>query len=303
MRVFIKRHSHDAGKWIYRGYASAWESLGYDVVLYDFLSEIPDSIAKESYLMTLDSCIIKEGDIDKISSFEKTFLYVQPNIFPDPWGSHSNFVSSLSPAKCKEITNRSRIFQWTFVDPNKEYYSCWDPITIPLAFDSINYSHYDHNDCDFSYDVCYVGGRANNGFDEKYRIMLDIFSAFATSGLKCGFFINKGLTHEQENSILRKSRVAINIHDGHQRALGLDTNERTFKSLGVTGALVSDNVQQAKSLFPQLPVANTPQEMVSAVKEMLSLADGELVTLKEKNRNEIIQNHTYIKRVERMISL
>jgi hypothetical protein len=76
-------------------------------------------------------------------------------------------------------------------------------------------------------------GRADNGFDEKYKIMMSHFSAFKDSGLKMWIFVGKNLTHEQENKLLYNSKVAINIHDAYQRELRLDTNERTFKALGL----------------------------------------------------------------------
>ena len=41
MKAYIKNHESFAGHWIYnKGYASAWESKGYDVVLYNSLSKI-----------------------------------------------------------------------------------------------------------------------------------------------------------------------------------------------------------------------------------------------------------------------
>ena len=67
--------------------------------------------------------------------------------------------------------------------------------------------------------ICYIGGRANNGFDEKYKIMLKYFAKFRHSKLKTGIFINKNLTHEQENLILCNSKVCLNIHDYYQRTL------------------------------------------------------------------------------------
>ncbi|HIL27379.1 MAG TPA: glycosyltransferase family 1 protein, partial [Nitrospinaceae bacterium] len=123
------------------------------------------------------------------------------------------------------------------------------------------------------------------------------------SGLKCGFFINKNLTHEQENETLYRSKTAINIHDTYQRILGLDTNERTFKALGATGILVSDKVLQVSCLFPNTPIANTPSDMVALVKEELEISEEERSALKEKNRNNIIENHTYIKRAQEMLAL
>ncbi len=306
MRVFIKRHPHHAGKWIYRGYASAWQHLGYDVVLYDFLSEILERDTKESYLMTLDSCILDEGDIDKISHFEKTFSYVQPNAFPSPWGSHPNYISACPPNMIEAMNKMDSVKLWSWCAASKaekkKLYSKWKDVeTIDLAFDSVNYKRTE--DCPETYDVCFVGGWANNGFNEKRRIMLEHFTELKKTNLKCGIFINKNLTHEQENHVLSSSKVALNIHDSYQRKLGLDSNERTFKSLGLTGALVCDNIAQVNHIFPSLELYDNPTKMVEMINHHVGMPRGDLQEVKESNRKLINDKHTYIKRVERMLSL
>ena len=134
----------------------------------------------------------------------------------------------------------------------------------------------------------------------KKKIMLDQFRHFKTSGLRCGFFIDKGLTHEQENKILFNSKIAINIHDIHQRELGLDVNERTFKSLGLTGFLISDDVKVMETLFPETPRAVSAPHMVELVHNYLS---QDLEEIKKANRQTILDNHTYIKRVQQLLEL
>ena len=93
--------------------------------------------------------------------------------------------------------------------------------------------------------------------------------------------------------------VSLNIHDDYQRQLGLDTNERTFKSLGLTGVMVSDNVTQIKNIFPSVPLASDPEEMVEIVKIFIN--SDELDDTKQKNRENILQNHTYVNRVKEML--
>ena len=196
---------------------------------------------------------------------------------------------------------------WTFVDVNRgtvkeTFYPLWKNITtVPLGFD--NFSYENLKDEKYKFDVCFVGGRANNGFDEKYKIMINHFAAFKDSGLKCGIFVDKNLTHEQENKILYNSKVAINIHDAYQRELGLDTNERTFKSLGLTGVLVADEEEQLHRIFPDVKRTNDPKEMVKFVKEYVSMPEEELNSIKEKNRKMISDNHTYVHRVKQLLEL
>jgi hypothetical protein len=299
--VFIKRHRSHAGKWIYEGYRAAWESLGYCARYYDNLSEI--SNFKESYyLMAIDGDIKDEPALSAVENSQKTFLYVQPNWFPAPWGLHPNFQCHCPDKTIEALNELGNVFLWSFGGDSK-YHNKWKSVaTIPLAFDSSNYVPV--IDDNIKFDVCFIGGWANNGFDEKRKIMLEYFKEFKDSGLKCGFFINRGLTHEQENAILHNSKVAINIHDAYQRALGMDTNERTFKSLGTSGLLVSDNINQIKELNMNVILKDGTREMVDAVKHcVFELTTEERLKIKSENRKEIIRNHTYIKRVKELLEI
>ena len=105
------------------------------------------------------------------------------------------------------------------------------------------------------------------------------------------------------NKILYNSKVSINIHDAYQRDLGLDTNERTFKALGLTGVLVSDDVTQVKRLFPDVKRTNDPEQMVKIVKEYVNMPDNELSKIKEENRKKVLENHTYASRIKQMMEL
>ncbi|MAL10725.1 MAG: hypothetical protein CMF74_13820 [Maricaulis sp.] len=133
--------------------------------------------------------------------------------------------------------------------------------------------------------------------------MKDTFSKFMNTKLKCGIFINKNLSHQDECNLLYNSKVALNIHDAYQRKLGLDTNERTFKSLGLNGLLVSDSISQLSNLFPEVPTSLDAQEIVNYIIEYVSYDYKKLRNIKEKNRSMIMQKHTYIKRVEELLKL
>jgi hypothetical protein len=297
MKVFIKKHNSGAGKWIYQGYKLAWESLGYNSYYYDNLEELKEET--NFYLMTLDSCINK-NNISILNKSKKTILYVQPNYFEMPWGTHPNFVSIMDKNLLPQINNLKNIIKWTFGEKSK-YFNDWGDVnTLPLAFDNISYSSIKEKN-NYIYDVCFVGGRANNGFDEKYKIMLEIFKEFKKTNFRCGFFIDKNLSHEQEKNILFNSKICLNIHDAYQRKLGLDTNERTFKSLGVNGLLISDNITQIEKLFSQVELVNSPEEYIASCSKFINMLEASVQEIKEYNKNIINKNHTYINRVKTIL--
>tara|TARA_A100001515_G_scaffold1122_1_gene1026 strand:+ start:5538 stop:6533 length:996 start_codon:yes stop_codon:yes gene_type:complete len=329
-KIYIQDHSTitGAGKWIYEGYKKAWESLGYEAeYIYGEDKELIEMIEKAnrkeeySFMITdgfynLLRCVRFPEEVDKpyseslvktkiIDNSKAIYMFSQPTNFPDPWGTHPNFVSACPHDVIDEINQIDNVKSWTWGDFEKvkdDFYSSWDKINkIPLAFDNISYEYLE--DEKYKFDVCFVGGRANNGFDEKYSIMMEHFSAFKDSSLKCGFFVGRNLTHEQENKILFNSKVSINIHDAYQRKLGLDTNERTFKSLGLTGVLVSDKIEQINNLFPDVKTTNDAKEMVKFVKEYVNMPEKELQKIKTENRKLILEKHTYTNRVKQLLDL
>lgn len=289
---------------IYNGYALAWGELGYEVIRWESLSD--DCNTKEHSLM-LTSSDIDVNQFDKwcdfLKKFDRVYMFVSPNSFPKPWGTHLNFVDLVSQNKeaVDKINKLSNIILWSFCDVSRapEYWSWWKKVNyVPLAFDHLNYSEIHDSKIDF--DVCYVGGLANNGFNTKYKIMMEYFEEFKNSGLKCGFFLNKNLSHEDEVKILTNSKVCINIHDDYQRQLQLDTNERTWKTLGINGLLVSDNVGLA--LPDNVYSTSTPKEMVEFIKEELMPYLYLFREEAEENRWEFLEYQTYVDRVESLLN-
>jgi len=296
-KVYIKSHEENAGKYIYRGYFKAWEALGYEVVNYKNLLDISND--EGFYLMAVDA-EINSTNIHVVKKAIKAYVYVQPNTFPMKWGTHPNFVSLCPDDTIKELNVLDNVVLWHWAD-SFEYHTKWKGIKkLPLAFDSISYQI--EEDDKYNFDCCFIGTWAKNGFNEKRKILLDYLGEFKNSNLKCGFFINRNISHEKENLILSSSKIAINIHDAYQQMLGLDTNERTFKSLGLTGILVSDSVRQVNTIFPNVQLAKDPKEMVQIVGDLLLKDKEQIKEMKNYNRNNVLKNHTYIKRVEEMLS-
>ena len=188
---------------------------------------------------------------------------------------------------------------WNFGNAKKEYFHKWNNVrSLPLAFDSINYKPI--KDSKYEFDICFVGGWADNGYNEKKKIMIDHFAEIKKLGLQCGIFINKNISIQDEANVLFNSKIAINIHDAYSRTLGCNSNERAFKTLGLTGFVISDKVDFVASIFPEIPMAETPQEMATLITKFI---DQDLEKVKSKNRLNIINNHSYINRVQELSNL
>jgi len=255
--------------------------------------------------MAIDGTIKNQEELSAVQNSEKTFLYVQPNSYPMPWGQHPNFQCHCPDGIIKHLNNMENVSYWNFTGEQPEtgisFYKWEKKINVvPLAFDSIAYKH--TKDERYAFDVCYIGGRANNGFDEKYKIMLNYFGKFRFSKRKVGIFIDKNLTHEQENLILCNSKVCLNVHDNWQKTLVTsDTNERTFKSLGCNGIMVSDTEGFIPRNFPDLKICDTPDQMLELSEYYLNMSDADLEKIRTKYKNLILEKHTYINRINDML--
>lgn len=308
MKVYVYDYPSHAGKWIYKGYQLAWKELGYEVITIP-LTQTFDEVVKnydEDYILMITDNGAHLNNYKVIEKSYKTFMFVQPNNFPMPWRTHPNFQCHCPDEVIEKINKIDNVFYWNFLgNPTNSGISFykWEKKIhqLPTAYDSISYKHLINDD--YAYDICYVGGRADNGFDEKYKIMLKYFAKFHHSKLKTGIFINKNLTHEQENLILCNSKVCLNIHDNYQRTLMTsDTNERTFKSLGCNGIMVSDREGFIPQHFPHLPVCDSPEEMVELTQSYLKMDPIELKSIKDKYKKLILKEHTYVHRVKTMLS-
>ena len=306
MRIYVIDYPRHAGHWIYKGYQKAWHALGYDVYPVNKIEEIEaiheQRDSNEEYMVMFVDADPQPEEIGLIERSKKAFIFAQPNQFPSPWGHHPNFRCLASDGLVDVLNQMDHVRLWTFGDDVSRHVKWKEVHTVPLAFDHIGYQPA-KDDNYKQYDICFIGGWANNGFNEKRPIMIEIFSEFMKTDLKCGFFVEKNLTHEQECALLYNSRLTLNIHDAYQRILGNDTNERTFKSLGLNGILVSDTVGQLNRLFPDLPTSLDAKGLVEITQNYLSLTEQELTDIREKNRQDILENHCYTNRVQQLLEL
>lgn len=291
-KVYLLSHPTDAGKWIYNGFYNAWKHLGYEPIWMEPKDLI--DISSSSFIMSVDSLPVNHKIYER---FDKVFLYVM-NQFSDIFQGHPNFTTQLSSNVINDINNCKNIIKYNFGLIENKYIGEWTDVQyVPLAFDNVSYKNLYKG---YIFDVCFVGGLAHNGVNTKLQIMKEYLGVFKDSGLRCGFFLNKNISHEQENKMLCNSKICLNIHDKNQHIMGLDTNERTFKSLGCGGCLVSDNVR----CLSHPPIGNliihkadSPQNMVEICKDLLT---KNLEEEREHNFEEM-KNHTYMARIKQLL--
>ena len=132
MKMYIPKYSGGAGLWIYEGYKAAWTELGYEVVELEDLKKLPNPEGKYSAMLT-------DGGLDTsnpeyyekfLSNAQNVYLFVQPTIFPKPWGVHPNFISTTPKEFQSFVNNLTNVYLWTF--SNTHYakgYMDWKTVT------------------------------------------------------------------------------------------------------------------------------------------------------------------------------
>jgi hypothetical protein len=303
MKIYIKKQEgYGAWYWIYNGYQAAWERKGYEVVRYNSLNEINTN---EKYdLMVYDIEIVNTNNLKVLENANRAYMFISPNKFVHPWGLHPNWLTPLSDETIKIVNSLDNVHLWAFIHADRyDYFYKWKKINrVSMAFDNINYLNENLEDDKYKYDICFVGSWANNGYDEKRKIMIDHFLKFKKMDIKCGIFVHQGIKNlslKKESKILFNTKIPINLHDNYQRILGLEHNERTYKSLGVNGFVVSDETNIMKEEFSHVPMAKTSDDMVKLLEKYLN---EDLSKLKQQNRDAILKDHTYKSRVEQLLS-
>ena len=66
---------------------------------------------------------------------------------------------------------------------------------------------------------------------------------------------------------------------------------------------MSDTVAQLNNLFPNVPTSLDANVLVKSAKEILSLTKEEIRGIKESSKQNILDNHCYVNRVEQLLKL
>ena len=106
MKIYVYYYPNHAWKWIYGAYQKAWASKGFDVIKIPSNRHISETVdTSEEYMLMVTDAAANEGhNLEVIEKSYKTFLYVQPNEFPRPWGAHPNFTSIATEATIEQIS-------------------------------------------------------------------------------------------------------------------------------------------------------------------------------------------------------
>lgn len=96
------------------------------------------------------------------------------------------------------------------------------------------------------------------------------------------------------------AKVCPNFSEPHSTDYGFDIVERPFKIMAAGGLCISDYVEGACDILPDMPTFKTYNEMVDLIDKGIR---GDLDEVAVKCRDHVLSHHTYFDRVAKMLDL
>lgn len=115
---------------------------------------------------------------------------------------------------------------------------------------------------------------------------------------------NITLKQEEERKIYSASIVCPNIHEEHQRRLGGDFNERTFKIIASGGFEICDNVKVLRRYFTEkeLVIGENDKDWFNKIDYYIKYPNKRETIIKA-GRKKVLAKHTYHNRAQQFVDL
>lgn len=104
------------------------------------------------------------------------------------------------------------------------------------------------------------------------------------------------IPQDEEKHVLKSANICLNVHELHSQELGYDVIERPFKLMSNKCFVISDYVQRLHNLFPEMPMAKTPEEFKFLVDFWLKPENREKKEYIISRQYEAVMAHTYFDR-------
>lgn len=336
------RHTIYAGRTIFHGYQNAFLDMGYDfqsVSAEDDIENVFAEFAPDILMMSLDSFSLKYLDPKLISRYKKKGLkvFVNTPFWHTPFSkTRINEISSL--AENKEHINliKSRDFgdvYYNVCEPGDPRMTGFEEVTgyklytIPLAADKIalNGILVEKFKADISFIGTYLPSKRKY-FEEyvfplRQKFNLKIYGQdWTVSDRFLGWIQRAGqyfnipflrsfrkpkLELTDEANIYKSSVISINVHEEHQKKIGRDCNERTFKIPFCGGFEITDDVACIRKYFKEgeeIIIAKDEQDWLDKIEYFIKNPDRRLPIIKA-GRERILRDHTYHNRARQILDI
>lgn len=171
---------------------------------------------------------------------------------------------------------------------------------IPMenAGDPLLYQPVDH-DSKWSYEIGFLGGRWGYKAHNLDKYIMPLLKKH-----KCGVFgwggwppPSRKITDSEGNRLFASSKVCPSVSEPHTTLYGIDIPERIFKVPLSGGFTISDPVKGIERITKDvIPLAKNPQQWFDIIEHYLK-HDDERRELAKRQREHMLQNHTYFDRM------
>lgn len=155
------------------------------------------------------------------------------------------------------------------------------------------------------YDFIYLGGRWPYKAQTIDKFLLPVLKSSKSYRLHgwgdwpAG--ISQGLlSDDMANEFLGSGKIGPCISEAHTQRYGIDIPERAFKLALCNTLIVHDPVIQIKSMIPSSVVASSAENYIQMC-EYYSKEDEKRKELVNKQREEVLKNHTYHNRMSALL--
>ncbi len=327
-----------AAKFIYEGYKDAFMDLGLQfkpltssddckAVLREYKPDILISSLTHYHHKFIDLEVIRQHRKKGLVFFTQMYTWKKVN---DQYGgsdlkSDQKLVSLIKKGLAGDI-----FFSWIEQDdPLIDGFTKSTGFSFQTILMAANKKIY-YYDFDESYraDIAYVGNFLPDKraymkkhllpLKRKYNVRIygndwDFFDRMKGYPQKVGQYFNidilknirkVALTEDQGRKVYSSSTISLNIHEDHQRKIGSDFNERTFKILASGGFEICDNVAMLRRYFTkkELVIGENTKDWFEKIDFYIRNPEKRVQIIKA-GRKKVLEKHTYHNRARQFISL
>lgn len=327
-----------AGKFIYEGYKAAFLDMGHNfrpVTANDNPAELFEDFKPNILISSLNGYNLRFLDLKLVNKYRRKGLVLFNQI--SPWkktneqyssgnlGSDSKLISLIKSGLAGDI-----FFTWIEQgDPLMEGFTKttgYKYETILMAANKMVY----FNDYDEKYkaDVSYVGNNLPDKKEFFQKHLIPLFRKYKVKVYgndwtqidkakgyiqKVGQYFNiEPLKHVRKvaldedggRKVYSSSTISLNIHEEHQRRLGCDFNERTFKIIASGGFEICDNVKVLRKYFTnkELVIGEDTNDWFDKIEYYIKNPEKR-VPIIEAGKKKVLKEHTYHNRANQFIDL
>lgn len=317
MKIMISNDGPTAHYYIRKGWAQAFTYAGHDTVIWNIneksafeaFSEFePDILITQTY--NLNRAIIKNIEsrphmfVAMRTGENSEYSDIYKKIYPILNASEEEI--SLIRELRDSCGRPDFLFSHYHQDEINITHSRWtdDNFKVVGLMNAANLFDYVKGQEQEKYktDLCFVGG-----YWPYKAITLDKYILPLCSGkYKIRIFGNQPwntnkyygfLPQTEERHVLKSAKICLNVHELHSQELGYDVIERPFKLISNKCFVVSDYVLRLHRIFPEMPMAKTPEEFENLVDFWIKdEQQEEKRAIIDRQYKEVLDKHTYFDR-------